>query len=167
MALDKKGTILGTTAYVNDALVAEDVTISLPEITPKTQTFNAMGEIELPLPLIEAMEASITKVGIDKGFLKLIVPESRKFEFRWAQSVIKPDGTQKNEGCKAFITGVPKTVFPGGDIAPGENYEGAIAIAVTRFQLFINGNEYILVDKLKGQYKINGKDYAKGIKNLL
>lgn len=167
MALDRKGTILGTTAYVNDVLVAEDVTISLPEVTPKTQTLNAMGEIELPLPLIEAMEASVTKVGIDKGFLKLIVPESRKFEFRWAQSVIKADGTQKNEGCKAFITGVPKIVFPGGDIAPGENYEGAIPIAVTRFQLFVNGNEYILVDKLKGQYKINGKDYAKGIKNLL
>lgn len=167
MALDKKGTILGTTAYVEGVLVAEDVTISLPEVTPKTQTFNAMGEIEIPLPLIEAMEASVTKVGLDKGFLKLIVPESRKFEFRWAQSVIKTDGTQKNEGCKAFITGIPKVTFPGGDIAPGENFEGAIPIAVTRFQLYVNGNEYILVDKLKGQYKINGKDYAKGIKNLL
>ena len=167
MALDKKGTILGTTAYVEGVLVAEDVTISLPEVTPKTQTFNAMGEIEIPLPLIEAMEASVTKVGMDKGFLKLIVPESRKFEFRWAQSVVKTDGTQKNEGCKAFITGIPKVTVPGGDIAPGENYEGAIPIAVTRFQLYVNGKEYILVDKLKGQYKINGKDYAKGIKSLL
>ena len=167
MALDRKGTILGTTAYVGNTLVAEDVTISLPEVTPKTQTINAMGDLELPLPLLEAMEASITKVGLDKGFLKLIVPESRKFEFRWAQTVVKPDGTQKNEGCKAFITGVPKVTFPGGDITPGENYEGAIPIAVTRYQLFVNGNEYILVDKLKGQYKINGKDYAQGIKNLL
>ncbi len=166
-SLVKKGTIVGVTAYVENALVAEDVTISLPEITPKTQTFNAMGEIELPIPLIEAMEATVNKVGIDKGFIKLLVPEKRKFEFRWVQTKVKTDGTQEVEGCKAFITGIPKTVFPGGDIAPGENYEGAIAIAVTRFQLYVDGNEYILVDKLKGQLSINGKDYAKGIKNLL
>lgn len=166
-SLVKKGTIVGVTAYVENALVAEDVTISLPEITPKTQTFNAMGEIELPIPLIEAMEATVNKVGIDKGFIKLLVPEKRKFEFRWVQTKVKTDGTQEVEGCKAFITGIPKTVFPGGDIAPGENYEGAISIAVTRFQLYVDGNEYILVDKLKGQLSINGKDYAKGIKNLL
>lgn len=166
-SLVKKGTIVGVTAYADGVLVAEDVTISLPEVTPKTQTFNAMGEIELPLPLIEAMETTVNKVGIDKGFIKLIVPETRKFEFRWVQTKLKNDGTQTMEGCKAFITGIPKTVFPGGDIAPGENYEGAIPIAVTRFQLFVDGDEYILVDKLKGQYKINGKDYAKGIKSLL
>ena len=167
MALERKGTIVGVTAYVGNTLVAEDVTISLPEITPKTQTFNAMGEIELPLPLIETMEATVNKVGIDKGFIKLIVPEKRKFEFRWVQTKVKNDGTQEMEGCKAFITGIPKTIFPGGDIAPGENYEGAIAIAVTRFQLYVNGEEKVLIDKLKGQLSIDGKDYAKGIKNLL
>lgn len=166
-SLVKKGTIVGVTAYVDGVLVAEDVTISLPEITPKTQTFSAMGDIELPLPLLEAMEATINKVGIDKGFIKLLVPEKRKFEFRWVQTKVKTDGTQEFEGCKAFITGIPKTIFPGGDIAPGENYEGAISIAVTRFQQYVDGNEYILVDKLKGQLKINGNDYAKGIKNLL
>ena len=166
-SLVKKGTIIGVTAYVGDALVAEDVTISLPEITPKTQTFNAMGEIEVPLPLIEAMEATINKVGIDKGFIKLLVPEINKFEFRWAQTRVKTNGSQEIEGCKAFITGIPKTIFPGGDITPGENYEGAIVIAVTRFQLYVDGNEYILIDKLKGQFKVNGKDYAEGIKKLL
>ncbi len=166
-SLDKKGTILGVTAYVEGKLVAEDVTVSLPEITPKTQTFQAMGDIELPLPLLEAMEASITKIGFDKGLINLLVPEKRKFEFRWVQSVIKTDGTQEVEGCKAFVTGIPKTVFPGGDIAPGENWEGTIAISVMRYQLYINGEEKILVDKLKGQQKINGKDYAKSINSLL
>ena len=66
-----------------------------------------------------------------------------------------------------FITGIPKTFFPGGDIVPGENYEGAIPIAVTRYQKYVNGEETILVDKLKGQLKNNGKDYAKNINNLL
>ena len=167
MSLDKKGTVVGVTAYAGNTLVAEDITISLPAVTPKTQTFSAMGDIELPLPLYEAMEATVNKIGIDKGFIKLLVPEKRKFEFRWVQTNIKPDGTQEFEGCKAFITGIPKVVFPGGDIAPGENYEGAIPIAVTRYQLYVNGDEKILIDKLKGQTKIDGKDYAKSIKNLL
>mgnify|MGYP003303604646 CR=1 FL=1 len=48
-----------------------------------------------------------------------------------------------------------------------ENYEGAIPIAVTRYQLYIDGEEKILVDKLKGQVKVDGVDYAKDIKNLL
>jgi phage tail tube protein FII len=165
--LDKKGTVVGVTAYVDDVLVAEDVTISLPEITPKTQTFNAMGEVEFPLPLIEAMEATVNKVGIDKGFIRLLTPKKRKFEFRWVQTVVKNDGSQEVEGCKAFITGIPKTFFPGGDIAPGENYEGAIPIAVTRFQLYVDGEETTLIDKLKGQIKIDGEDYAKSINNLL
>ena len=166
-SLDKKGTVVGVTAYADGVLVAEDVTISLPEVTLKTQTFNAMGEIELPLPLVETMEATINKIGIDKGFIRLLAPKKRKFEFRWVQTVVKPDGTQEVEGNKAFITGVPKTVFSGGDIAPGENFEGAVPIAVTRFQLYVNGDEKILVDKLKGQLKIDGDDYAKSIRNLL
>lgn len=166
-SLDKKGTVVGVTAYADNVLVAEDITLSLPAITPKTQTFSAMGDIELPLPLYEAMEATVNKIGIDKGFIRLLKPEKRKFEFRWVQTKVKPDGTQEFEGCKAFITGIPKIVFPGGDIAPGENYEGAIPIAVTRYQLYVDGAEKILIDKLKGQTKIDGKDYAKSIKNLL
>ena len=166
-SLDKKGVVVGATAYADKVLVAEDVTLSLPAVTPKTQTFSAMGDIELPLPLYEAMEATINKIGIDKGFIRLLAPKKRKFEFRWVQTIVKPDGTQKVEGCKAFMTGTPKVIFPGGDIAPGENYEGAIPIAVTRYQLYIDGEEKILVDKLKGQVKVDGVDYAKDIKNLL
>ena len=166
-ALDKKGTVLGVTVYVDKVLVAEDVTVSLPEITRKTQTFNAMGEIEIPLPLLDALELSITKIGFDKGLINLLKPEKRQFEFRWVQSNLKKDGTQEVEGCNAFITGIPKTIFPGGDIAPGENWEGSIPIACTRYQLYVKGDEKILVDKLKNQLKVDGKDYARDINNLL
>lgn len=166
-SLEKIGAVVGVTVYADDVLVAEEVTISLPEVTPKMQTLSAMGDIEFPLPITDALEATVNKVGIDKGFLNLLVPEKRKFEFRWAQSVIQTDGSQKMKGYKAFITGIPKVIFPGGDIAMGENYEGAIPIAVSRYQLYVDGEEKILVDKIKSQLKIKGKDYAKGIKNLL
>lgn len=165
--LEKIGAVVGVTVYVDDVLVAEGVTISLPEVNPKKQTLPGMGDIELPLPITDALEATVNKIGIDKGFINLLVPERRKFEFRWAQSSTKEDGALKNKGYKAFITGVPKVIFPGGDIAMGENYEGAIPIAVTRYQLYVDGEEKILVDKLKNQLKVNGKDYAKGINSLL
>ncbi len=165
--LDIKGTILGTSVYVDNKPVAEDVSITLPEVTPKTQTFNSMGEIEIPLPIIEKMEATINKVGMDNGLANLLIPEKRIFEVRWAQSVIKKDGTQDLEGAKAFITGTPKKIFPGGDIAPGENWEGGIPISVTRYQVYVNGKELILVDQVKKILKINGKDYAKSLTSLL
>ena len=66
--LDLKGPILADTVYIGGTLVAKDVTISLPAVTPVTADFKAMGTYTAPiLGQIEAMEASITKIGIDLG----------------------------------------------------------------------------------------------------
>ena len=73
---------------------------------------------------------------------------------------------QKNIGCKAFIKGIAKGI-PGGDLEIGSSFEGAITIAVLRYQLYVDGKEVVLIDKLKGILKINGKDYAKNIKSLI
>ena len=69
--LDLKGPILADTVYIGGTLVAKDVTIALPAVTPVTADFKAMGSYTAPiLGQIEAMEASITKIGIDLGLLE-------------------------------------------------------------------------------------------------
>ena len=69
--LDLKGPILADTVYIGGTLVAKDVTIALPAVTPVTADFKAMGTYTAPiLGQIEAMEASITKIGIDLGLLE-------------------------------------------------------------------------------------------------
>ena len=92
--------------------------------------------------------------------------ESNTFEFRFVQNETKKSGEQVNKGCKAFIKGIAKGL-PGGDLEIGSAFEGAVTLAVLRYQLYVDGKEVVLIDKLKGILKINGKDYAKSIKSLI
>jgi hypothetical protein len=109
--LDNKNAVLADTCYCDNQLAAKDVSVNLPAVTFLTSEVNAMGKMDVILPgLIEAMEASVTKVGLDTGLSKMLTPTKHNFELRWAQNVLKSDGTTEPEGCKAFITGVPKGV---------------------------------------------------------
>ena len=90
--LDLKGPILADTVYIGGTLVAKDVTIALPAVTPVTADFKAMGTYTAPiLGQIEAMEASITKIGIDLGLRNMMKLESKTIEIRWAQDVKQAD----------------------------------------------------------------------------
>ena len=109
--LDLKGPILADTVYVDGVLAAKDVTIALPPVNLVTADFKAMGTYTAPRPgQIEAMEASITKIGIDLGLRSLVKLTSKTIEIRWAQDVKLSDGSTKTEGCKAFLRCVSKGI---------------------------------------------------------
>lgn len=60
--------MVANTAYVDNTLVARDVAITLPEVTPQTSDTQAMGTLSLPIwQLLENMELAITKIGLDLG----------------------------------------------------------------------------------------------------
>ena len=165
--LDLKGSILADTVYVDGKLVAKDVTVTLPGVTPVTADFRAMGTMTMPiLGQIEAMEAAITKIGIDLGLRTLVKLESKTIEFRWAQDVKTSDGSTKTEGCKAFIRAMPKTI-PGLSVDPGAASENELTFAVSRYQLFVDGAEFWLIDQLNQIMRIDGVDYCKTIRSLL
>ena len=165
--LDLKGPILADTVYVNGTLVAKDVTITLPAVTHVTADYRAMGTYTAPMTgQIEAMEAAITKIGIDKGLRSMVQLESKTLEVRWAQDVKYADGSTKTEGCKAFLRCVSKGI-PGLNVDPGNASENEIALAVSRYQLFVAGNEYWLIDQLNTIMRVGGVDYAKDIRSVL
>lgn len=165
--LDLKGPILANTVYLGGTLVAKDVTISLPSVTPATADFKAMGTLTMPmLGQIEAMEAAITKVGIDLGLRSMVKLEAMTLECRWVQDVKKSDGSTVTEGCKAFLRAMPKGI-PGLSVDPGSASENEIAFAVSRYQLFVDGAEYWLIDQLNQIMRIGGVDYCKEIRSLL
>ena len=121
--LDLKGPILADTVYIGGTLVAKDVTISLPAVTPVTADFKAMGTYTAPiLGQIEAMEAYITKIGIDLGLRNMMKLESKTIEIRWAQDVKQADGSTKTEGCKAFLRCVSKGIPGLNGRARGDQY---------------------------------------------
>lgn len=165
--LDLKGPILADTVYDGGQLVAKDVTITLPSVALVTADFRAMGTLTMPIPgQIEAMEAAITKIGIDLGLRRLVKFDTKTLEFRWAQDVKTSDGSTKVEGCKAFLRATSKTI-PGLSVDPGSASENELTFAVSRYQLFVGGAEFWLIDQLNQIMRVDGVDYCKSIRSLL
>ena len=154
------GPVVATTVYSNGKLVARDTAITLPEVVPLTADLAAMGTFTLPIwALLENMETAITKIGADLGLRDIIKPDMKPLEFRWVQTITDANGTTKNVGCKAFIKGIPNKI-PGIGITVGEASENECTIATTRFNLFVDGQEMFLIDRLAGVVRIAGKNYA-------
>ena len=161
------GAVIANTFYVNSVLAARDVTITLPEVTPQTTDIKAMGTMTLPIwPLIENMELSITKSGVDSRFRSMLTPEPAQLEARWVQTVTDANGATKEVGCKAFMKGSLSSI-PSLGLTPGETSENDITYNITRYQLMIDGQEACLIDRLTGKCRIGGKDYASSMNNLL
>ena len=154
------GPVIGVTVYCENKLVARDVAITLPEITPVTADLAAMGTFSLPIwQLLENMETAVTKIGADMGLREIIKPDMKPLEFRWAQTITDANGVTKNAGCKAFIKGIPNKI-PGIGLTVGEASENECTIATTRYNLFVDGTEVFLVDRLAGIVRIAGKNYS-------
>lgn len=167
MWLDIKGPVVADTVYADNALVAKDVSFTLPGIEFMTADVQAMGNMSVPLiGLLENMELSITKIGIDNGLSRMNRLKKQNFEFRWVQNVVKSDGTTSAEGCKAFVRTMPGS-FPETGIEVGSASEQENTYNVTRMQIYANGEEIVCVDRLSQILRINGEDYMSKIKNLL
>ena len=154
------GPVVADTVYSENTLVARDVAVTLPEVNPVTADVQAMGTLSLPIwQIIENMETAVTKIGVDRGFRSLIKPNMKPLEFRWAQTVTDANGNTRNVGCKAFINGIPNKI-PGIGLEVGAASEGEVTFTTTRYNLFVDGEEMFLIDRLAGIVRIGGVDYA-------
>lgn len=154
------GPVVADTAYMDGKLVARDVGLTLPEVLPQTADLSIMGTFTMPIwQLIQHMEAQLTKVGLDKGLVSSIRPDMKPVEYRWVQTVTDANGKTRNVGCKAFLRGIPANL-PSVDLTVGSISEHPIKIALTRYNLFVDGEEMWLIDRLAGIVRIGGKDYA-------
>jgi phage tail tube protein FII len=164
---DIKSAVVADSVYDDKVLVARDTAFTLPGLEFMTATVQAMGNMDVPLiGLLENMQLSITKIGIDKGLSRMNRLEKHNFEFRWAQNVVKSDGSMKAEGCKAFVRTMPGS-FPEMGVEIGSASEHENTYNVTRLQIYAGGEEILLVDRLSQILRIDGKDYMAQIRNLL
>lgn len=165
--LDMKGPVVADTVYADNKLVAKDTTFTLPGIEFITADLQAMGNMTVPLiGLMNNLELSISKIGMDAGLSRMNRLEKQNFEFRWVQNVVKSDGSMAVEGCKAFVRTMPGS-FPEMGVEVGNATEHENTYNVTRMQIYANGEEVVCVDRLSQILRINGKDYMKNIVNLL
>ena len=160
--LDIKGPVVADTVYADSTLVAKDVSFTLPGIEFLTADVQAMGNMTVPLiGLLENMELSITKIGVDNGLRRMNRLKKQSFE-----NVVKSDGSTATEGCKAFVRTMPGS-FPELGVEVGSATEAENTYNVTRLQIYANGVEICCVDRLAQILRINGKDYMSQINNLL
>ena len=165
--VDIKGPVVADTVYSDNVLVAKDTSFTLPGIEFLTADVQAMGNMTVPLiGLLENMELSVTKIGVDNGLSRLNRLEKQNLEFRWVQSVISSDGSQSTEGCKAFVRTLPSNI-PEIGVEVGNATEIETTYNVTRLQIYANGVEVLCVDRLNQILRVNGKDYYQSIDNLL
>lgn len=154
------GPVVADTAYADGVLVARDVSLNLPEVVPATADLPAMGTLSIPIwQLIEHMEATVNKIGLDKGLRSLLKPNMKQIEFRWVQTVTDANGNTKNVGCKAFLKGISANL-PAVDLEVGSVTEHGARIALARYNLFVDGEEMWLIDRFAGKVRIDGKEYA-------
>lgn len=168
--LDINGPVSADTTYVNGELVARNTGVTLPEVTHVLTTIKtALGEHEVPMyGLVDAMESTIKKIGADYGLAKICAMANKTIEHRWVQQVTKAEtGENKVVGCKAFLRGVPKVAVPSIEVETGSAVELEIPFSISRYQLFVDGKEVVLVDKLAGILRINGTNYAENVNSLL
>lgn len=165
--VDICGAIVADTTYVNNVLAAKDVEATLPEMAPVAAEVQAMGTMSLHIwQLIENMELAITKIGVDKGLRSMITPETQSLEMRFVQNMTDANGITKQKGCKAFFKCVP-TKIPGIAVTVGEASSNELTFTVMRYQLFVDGEELFLVDRLAGIVRVAGTDYTKTMNSLL
>lgn len=160
------GAVTGATLYVENQLKARDCTINLPDINPMTVDVQATGTLTMPIwELLENLEMSFVKIGVDLGFKDSLRPGVSSVEARFTQTQTDANGKNKTIMCKAFCTGMTSSI-PGISVEVGSASENEIPFYLTRYLLFIDGKEAILVDKLAGIVRINGVNYTDGLAGL-
>lgn len=163
-----KAECVASSVYASGEQVGTNIKVTLPEVTPQIIEVNAAGgKLEIPVwQQLSAMEASITKEGLDKAFLESIKPEAFDLIVNIVQKSVDSDGTSKHEHVKVFLRVIPKGI-PSFDITPGEQGEKQIAFSVLSYQLSVEGKAYMHIDVLKGKCEINGKDYMSDVVSML
>lgn len=161
----KNGAILGVGLYVDNELVAENVSFTPPAVSFASSEVNGYGAMTLPAyTLPEAMECSIDFAGLDDGLVASLV--GRQIECRWASTSISPDGSQRNVGYKAFCKVFPKTV-PSIAISVGEAGSNSVSFDCTRYELFVDGVSSVCIDKEAGVTRLGNVTLSEDLASLL
>ena len=165
--MDKHTAVLADSMYVDKTKAAEDVTFELPSLALQTADLQAMGPLSLPIAgLLENMTMTVTKIGVDKGYGSMNKLKKMAVEFRLVQYKAHASGDVPHIGCKAFLNVVPQEI-PGINVEVGSATELGGTYTVLRYQLYVDGSEVLLVDRLNQILKINGVDYMADVKKLL
>lgn len=170
MRIEQTAGIIANSWYEDKKLTGENVNITLPSVEWVTQTIKmAGGEVDIPLFGISgALSCNVTTSGAKYGttIKRAIKPGLHDHEFRWVKKVVKPDGSTKDVGCKAFLQMMSLNI-PELGIEKEEAEEQSFDYSVLRMRIYEDGEEVMLIDKKTGKFRVGGIEYNTKMQNYL
>lgn len=150
--LDKMTVVEAATIYVGGELAGSDYKVTLPDVVPATADVSGlMGTMSIPLlNTLEAMQMTITKVGVDKHTAKMCTPGKKDLLINWVQDKVNSSGDVSPVGCKAQVSCLPKSYMPAADIEVGSTSEFDCTYEVYEYKLTVNGKVLFHVNRLTG-----------------
>lgn len=171
--VNKTSVVEAATIYLGGKLIGNDYTVSLPDVVPVTTDVGGlMGNMNVPLlNMLESMELTITKVGVDDNAAKMCSPGVKKIMAKWVQDQIDSSGNVKPIGCKAEFSCSSKSYMPTADIEVGSASEFDCKFEVSEYKLTIDGKCKFHVNRMTNVLKAwDGKklvDYSAKFAKLL
>ena len=171
--VNKMSVIEAGTTYLDGDLMGNDYTVTLPDVVPVTSDVGGlMGNMNIPLlNTLESMETTVTKVGVDKNAARMCSPGKKNLLFKWVQDQVDSSGNVTPVGCKAEISGMPKSYLPAADIEVGSASEFDCTYETYIYKLYVDGTCILEVNRLTQTLKAwDGKklvDYSSKFGALL
>lgn len=151
--------------------LADTTSIQLPSIEMLTDTIKGsgiLGEIDWPsFCQPGSMTLAISVRVQNEDITYLAKPGAISLELRWVTDSFDSNNIKIGINAhKAFIKGVLKKLDEG-KIEAGASGDGSYEYEVLYYKRVINGREVLMIDKINGDYIVNGVNFAKDVKAAL
>lgn len=138
-------------------------TLTLPKITPLTQTVKLAGmsgEIEMPvIGQLGSTTVTISSPTLTKQQILLAVQDAQLLTARGAiQMYDAAAGKNKTMALTAVMRGTVKNFEPG-QMEKGTAMDSSLEMEIDYLKLMLDGIEYLEFDKWNNVYRVGGVDY--------
>lgn len=149
-----------------------DATIELPEVSYITDTLNGAGmagEIESPVVgLTQSFTVKLTFLAATHPYYDINDwTASQLYECYSSMQVSDPtNGLRSNVPYRINFIGRVKTQSLG-TLEQGKKHGNEVELEVTRLEVFLDGEEKLIIDKLNFIYRVNGDDKLASVRSDL
>lgn len=142
-------------------------TLTLPEVTPLTQTVKLAGmsgEIELPvIGQLGSTSATISSPTLTRQQILLAVQDAQLLTARGAiQTYDAAAGKNRVVAMVALMRGTTKKFSPG-QLEKGAGMDSSVELEIDYLKLTLDGIDYLEIDKWNNVYRVGGVDYLADI----
>ena len=164
------GSIVAHRFFDNQVEIEDNVSCQLPAIengTTEAKGAGILGTLDMPSSAqLNAMVFTASMRSINSSSMEIIRPGVHDIELRFVKDVKTDEGKMIPQGTKVFIKGIFKKFDPG-KVEENGTMDGSVEYEVLRYEIVINGEKELLIDKVNFIYKVKGVDYMQEVRTAL